>query len=434
MSWGHAVSPDLVHWKHLPLALPEEGRTMIFSGSAVFDQDNSSGFAKQGQLPLIAVYTGFYVPDSTKPDQSFQNQSIAYSLNGGVSWTKYAGNPVLDLNRKDFRDPFAFWYEPQKKWIMATVWPKEHIVKFYESPNLKNWKPAGEFGPAGDTKDIWECPALTQVPVEGNPSQKKWVLFNSQQTTMQYFVGEFDGNHFTIESDPGVILRPDYGPDFYAGVTYNNLPHNQQPVLLGWANNWSYANDIPTNPWKSMMGMPRLLSLKQTSKGWRLLQKPPKAMTTLRGNHWGAQTILVENRKFLPVHSLQGEIHLQWSPAPNSKSGILLAVGQQQYLQIGYDAGTQKIYIDRQFAGDTSFNAAFARLTKYEGPVDLNNGKLDLQIFVDHSIVEVFANNGELVMTTQFFPDPGNDGIALFSEGAKNSFTKIECWQLRSAW
>ena len=434
MSWGHAVSPDLVHWKHLPLAIPENGRTMIFSGSAVLDQDNRSGFGKAGHLPLVAVYTGFYVADSTKPDQSIQYQSIAYSLNEGTTWTQYPGNPVLNLNRKDFRDPFAFWYEPQKKWIMATVWPKEHLVKLYESRNLKDWKPAGEFGPAGDTSEIWECPALTEVPVDGNPSQKKWVLFNSQQTTMQYFVGDFDGNHFTSEMDPGDILRPDYGPDFYAGVTYNNLPQNQQPVLLGWANNWSYANDIPTDPWKSMMGMPRQLSLKRTAKGWRLLQKPPKAITMLRGTHWNAQTIQVENRKFLPVHTMQGEIHLQWTPSANSRSGILLALGQKQYLQIGYDSRTQKVYVDRQFAGDTSFNAAFARLTKYEGPVDLQNGKLDLDIFIDHSIVEVFANRGELVMTTQIFPDPSNDGIALFSDNAKNTFTKIEYWQIRSAW
>jgi fructan beta-fructosidase len=434
MSWGHAVSPDLVHWKHLPLAIPEFGRTMIFSGSAVFDQDNSSGFGQQGHLPLVAVYTALYVPDSTKPDQSLQFQNIAYSLNEGLTWTQYAGNPVLDLNRKDFRDPFTFWFEPQKKWIMATVWPKEHLVKFYESPNLKNWKPSGEFGPAGDTSEIWECPALTQIPIEGSPSQKKWVLFNSQQTTMQYFVGDFDGNHFISEMDPGDIRRPDYGSDFYAGVTYNNLPSGQQPVLLGWANNWSYANDIPTDPWKSMMGMPRLLSLKRTSKGWRLLQKPPKAITALRGNHWDAQTIQVENRKLLPIHTLQGEIHLQWVPSANSKSGILLALGQKQYLQIGYDAANQKVYINREFAGDTSFNTSFARLSKYEGPIELQNGKLNMTIFIDHSIVEVFANDGELVMTTQIFPDPSNDGMALFSEGTKNIFSKIEFWQLKSAW
>ena len=435
MSWGHSISHDLIHWQHLPVAISEEKGTMIFSGSAVADYKNSSGFAqKSGQTPLVAVYTGLFVADSTHPDNSIQYQDLAYSLDGGLNWTKYSGNPVLDLHRKDFRDPFVFWYEPQKKWVMAVVWPREHLVQFYDSKNLIQWKHTSDFGPAGDASEIWECPSLAEVPVEGMSGKKKWVMMNSQQTTMQYFVGEFDGSRFVNENPSSVIYRPDYGSDFYAGVTYNQLPEGQLPVLVGWANNWSYANDIPTDPWKSMMGLPRQLSLKQTSNGWILKQSPPAALAGLRENHWEAQTIRVENRKAMPIHSIQAEIYLEWTPEANSKSGLLLALGMNQSLQIGYDSRRKMLYFDRQFAGDTTFNAAFAKLTKYEAPLDLLNQKLRLQVFIDHSLVEIFANEGEIVMTTQIFPDPSNDGIALFSEGAATSFDKMETWLIRSVW
>ena len=137
---------------------------------------------------------------------------------------------------------------------MAVVLPHEHIVQFYSSKNLKQWEHLSDFGPAGDYTNIWECPDLLQVPIENDPGKKKWVLINSQQTTMQYFVGEFDGTKFTNENPANKIYRPDYGPDYYAAVTYN-LPATQQPVLLGWANNWSYANDISNFPMEKCYGI-----------------------------------------------------------------------------------------------------------------------------------------------------------------------------------
>src|SRR6266700_6454979 len=275
MSWGHAISRDLIHWKHQPLAIPEDEHNMIFSGSCVIDKNNSSGFAmKRGQAPMVAIYTAHIIPDKTKPDDYLQNQHIAYSLDQGKTWTKYSGNPILDLHKKDFRDPFVFWYTAKKKWVMCTVLPHEHLVQFYGSPDLKTWTHLSDFGPAGDTTDIWECPGITQVPVTGQPRKSKWVLFNSQQTAMQYFVGEFDGTSFHNENPPRVILRPDYGPDYYAAVLYNNLPSGHAPVLLGWANNWQYAQSIPTAPWRSAMALPRTLALTKKEDAWLLLQQP----------------------------------------------------------------------------------------------------------------------------------------------------------------
>ena len=435
MSWGHAVSADLIHWKHLPLAIPEENKVMIFSGSAVIDENNTSGLStKPGVAPMVAIYTGHYIADSSKPDDYLQAQYIAYSLDDGNTWKKYKNNPVLDQNKKDFRDPCVFWYAPQRKWVMAVVLPHDHIVQFYSSPNLINWTHLSDFGPAGDIKDIWECPSLLQIPVVDTKGKKKWVLFNSQQTTMQYFVGEFDGTKFISENPTENIYRPDYGPDYYAGITYNHLPPNYPPVLLGWANNWKYANDIPTNPWKSMMGLARQIELQKINNEWILFQKPVPEIYTLRNRMWQATQWKIDSTKALPVNSQQCEIETDWHPAANTISGIWLAVGKNTKLVIGYDAKENKLFMDRQKAGNTSFNKNFEGLSHYDTKLLLTSNRLKLHIFFDHSIVEVFANDGEAVMSMQIFPDETDNGVSVYTEGGQNIFENIKFWNMKSAW
>ena len=207
MSWGHAVSPDMVHWKHLPLALPEADGVMIFSGSAVIDWNNTSGFGKDGQPPMVAIYTGCRVDSD-----GVQFECIAYSNDKGRTWTKYTGNPVININSKDFRDPKVQWYEPTKSWIMTVSLSAQHKVRFYGSTNLKDWTLLSEFGPAGGTAGVWECPDLFQVPVQGT-NEKRWVLaVNMNPGSIaggsggQSFVGQFDGRQFT--ADPGSLLPP----------------------------------------------------------------------------------------------------------------------------------------------------------------------------------------------------------------------------------
>jgi len=328
----------------------------------------------------------------------------------------------------------VFWYGPQKKWVMAVVLPHEHIVQFYGSPNLTDWKHLSDFGPAGDIKDIWECPSILQVPIVNGNGKKKWVLFNSQQTTMQYFVGEFDGTKFTDENPASEIYRPDYGPDYYAGITYNHLPTDQPPILLGWANNWSYANDIPTNPWKSMMGIPRQLSLKKINNAWILYQKPVSAIYKLRGEIWEETKLDVEKEKTLPVYSQQCEIEMEWDPAANTTSGIYLAAGKNNRLVIGYNAKEQNLLMDRENAGDNSFNKKFQQLSHYDTKVSLKDKALRLHIFFDQSIVEVFASDGEKVMTMQIFPEEAYQEIRLYTEGGTNLFKNIKIWKMGSAW
>jgi fructan beta-fructosidase len=435
MSWGHAVSTDLVHWKHLPLAIPEKDSIMIFSGSAVIDEKNSTRFAKKpGESPMVAIYTAHVIANPADPDNYRQEQHIAYSLDKGRTWTKYDGNPVLDIHKKDFRDPKVFWYAPQQKWIMALVLPHEHIVQFYSSADLKIWKHLSDFGPAGDINDIWECPDLQQVPVAGSPGKFKWVLLNSQQITMQYFVGEFDGTNFINENPANKIFRPDYGPDYYAAVTYNNLPLNHPPILLGWANNWKYANDIPTLPWKSAMALPRNLSLKKINNEWIMIQQPVASLKNLQTNPVALKNVDVKGTKRLSEKGQQWEMEIVFNPGQNATAGVRLAVGKLNSFIIGYDAVHEKLFIDRSGCINNSFNKNFAALSRYETPLAAIQQKIKLHIFFDNSIVELFANDGLAVMTAQLFPDQTDNEIELFSDGGSTKFESIKFWKIKSAW
>lgn len=428
MTWGHATSTDLVHWKHLPIAIPEEKDTMIFSGTCVVDKNNTSGFGKAGKIPMVAVYTAHI-------ENVNQSQHIAYSLDDGVTWTKYNSNPVLDLHKKDFRDPKIFWHEGKKYWVMALMLPVEHIVQFYSSPNLKEWKHLSNFGPVGDTSGVWECPDLTQVPVEGMPGKKKWLLQMSMNASMQYFVGEFDGVQFKNENSTTETVRPDYGPDYYAAIAYNQLPAAHLPTAIGWINNWYYANDIPTTPWKSAMSLPRTLSVTKQSGQWVLLQKPFKNIQQLRNKAVTISTAVVTGNKTLPVKSNQFEMTMTLLPATGTTTcGVKIAAGNNHYFEIGYDAVKQVVYTNRDNTAITGFNDNYKKMNHSETKVPLKNGVITLRIFFDNSIAEVFVNDGAAVVTSQFYNNKEDNSVILFSNNAATTFRAINFWTLKSIW
>ena len=427
MTWGHATSKDLIHWKHLPIAIPEENGIMIFSGTCVVDKNNTSGFGKDEKIPMVAVYTAHI-------ENKNQSQSIAYSLDDGITWTKYANNPVLDLHKVDFRDPKIFWHEPKKYWVMSVMLPVEHIVQFYSSLNLKEWKHLSDFGPAGDTSGVWECPDLTAVPVEDMLGKKKWVLQMSMNAAMQYFIGEFDGENFINETPLTKILRPDYGPDYYAAIAYNQLPASALPTVIGWVNNWNYANDIPTTPWKSAMALPRNLSVKKINNEWTLIQRPVSVTNSLRKELFKANDIKVSNKTTLPVKSSQFELQVDIQPAAGATCGIRLAAGSSNYFEIGYNAVTKTFYIDRSKSGHVVFNDNFKKLSRFEKTIALKNKKIHLQVYYDNSIVEIFVNDGEAVFTAQLFTDKKNAEISFFNSGATGKFSKIKLWAMKPVW
>ncbi|MFE2916802.1 glycoside hydrolase family 32 protein [Kitasatospora indigofera] len=226
MSWGHATSPDLVHWTEQPIALPQDANEMVFSGGVVLDKNNTTGFGTSTNPPLVAIYTSYHKSDGV------QAQSLAYSTDGGTTWTKYAGNPILNIGSQNFRDPKVFWNAQTNSWLMTVALSADHKVSFYSSPNLKTWTKLSDFGPAGAPGGLWECPDLFQLPVDGDPSHTKWVLVvninpgGPQNTSAaQYFVGDFDGTTFTPDgpatSTPpaGTVLADFEGSTYGAWAT-----------------------------------------------------------------------------------------------------------------------------------------------------------------------------------------------------------------------
>jgi fructan beta-fructosidase len=426
MSWGHATSTDLVHWNHLPIAMPEtidKDTTWRFSGCAVWDKNNTSGFCKNGGC-LVAVYT------ADQPNLKKESQYIAYSNDGGMTLTNYEHNPVIDLHMKDFRDPNVFWFEKSKQWIMVVALPGDHKVRFYGSPDLKNWNLLSEFGPQGFTNAAWECPFLIQLPVDGNLNHKKWVLMTSaagrvRGTFMQYFAGDFDGKEFKNDNPPDTVLTVDYGDTFYAAIPWNNLPDDKK-LFIGWM----VPGPQETYPWKGQMSIPRDLGLKKTNKGIRLVQQPStiiknelaklsdKHMIEMKDLKISNQEKLIAGKDI--IHDNSYWLDAELVVGPGTTAGFKIAQkkdGNNKTIsetEIGYDALKNQVYVDRSNAGNGKIKKDKSRQT-----IDLTNerGKVRLEILFDKSSLEIFVNNGEEVLSTYTFPDEGADLLSIFAVG-----------------
>jgi fructan beta-fructosidase len=411
MSWGHAVSKDLQKWETLQLALPEiqnldGSTTMIFSGCVVVDSFNTSGlFAKGFKKGLVAIFTSHV----SKPGQDLaQHQSLAYSSDKGRTWKYYDKNPVLDIGLTNFRDPNVIWWPSENKWIMTVVKPLEYIVQFYSSKDLKKWTFMSEFGKQGDTTKIWECPSLVRVPVE-NTNFSKWVLMLSsghRQTgylAMQYFVGDFDGKTFKSQKQ-NEIFYLDEGKDFYAAIPFYNLPKTQKnPIIIGWTNDWEYANDIPaTDGYRGGFSVARKLSLYNSSSGFKLKQQPI-INSKIKTEALTLSNKYVLNSKF--GEKTQNSYRLNLEIELNTSKGfdLKLLKYDNQYLLLSYEISSNMLTIDRSKSGKVDFNKRFSSIESVK--VSPKNNKLYLDILVDKSVVEIYVNSGEKVLTELVFPE-----------------------------
>jgi fructan beta-fructosidase len=766
MSWGHAVSTDLVHWNELPVAIPADDDELVFSGSAVVDKNNTSGFGTKTNPAIVAIYTSAF---KNKPIQA---QSLAYSTDGGTTFTKYAGNPVLDIGSGEFRDPKVFWYAPAKQWRMVVVKATEHKVSIYGSPNLKDWTHLSDFGPAGAVGGVWECPDLFPMAVNGNPRNIKWVMVVNLNpggiaggSGGQYFVGTFDGTTFTSDDPPtytppsgtvledfesttfapwtttgtafgtgptagnapgqggvsgylgerlansfndgdastGVLTSPaftisqdylnflvgggnhphvpgtvfngtpppgsvfadfegttwgtgwtatgdfvnagpvpgtigdqqpvsgylgqrlvntfldhdlstgtitsptftitssyidllvgggnhpwsadpaaatavnllvngqvvatatgpdnealnwvswntaswqgqqaqiqivdnntggwghinvdhivfsseaaipvsietavnlvvdgtvvrtttggnseqldwanwdlrdlagktatiqvvdnntggwghiladqftfanapalsaterahwlDYGRDFYAGVTFNNVPDNRR-IMIAWMNNWQYGGNIPTDPWRSAMSIPRVLHLQTVARRPQLTFSPVSSVESLREPRpFTATANGLSGTTTLHGRGASGDtldIVAEFKARDADKFGLNVRVGNGQHTSIGYDVRRGGVYVDRTQSGNVAFSPQFPSVEF--APLKLGSGMVTLRVLVDRSSVEVFANDGRVTITDQIFPDRSSQAVQVFSDGGRAQLQNITIWKLKSIW
>ncbi len=433
MHWGHAISTDLFHWKHEPIAIYPDSIGTIFSGSAVADKNNTSGFGKNGRVPLVAIFTQHDSTGEKAGRDNFQNQSIAYSIDDGKTWIKYAENPVIkNPGRRDFRDPKVRWYAPQKKWVMSLS-ANDHI-EFYSSPDLKNWIKESEFGEGrGAHGGGWECPDLI---VQDDNGKQRWVLIvnlnpggpNGGSGT-QYFVGDFNGKTFT--SNQTATRWLDYGPDNYAGVTWSNT--GKRKIFIGWMSNWIYANQVPTETWRNATTLPRDLKLKHIGNDIFVTSQPVSEIASIQSKPILLQNIKVSKNTDIGKQTGKIKFPCRINLSINKINNFSLVLSNElgEQLVIGFDKKQNQYFIDRSISGKTDFQKDFA--AKHVAPRLTDNATMKISLIIDVSSVELFADNGLTAMTEIFFPNQPYNQIHLQANDSI-IINKLEYINLKSIW
>ncbi|WP_228552277.1 GH32 C-terminal domain-containing protein [Gracilibacillus salitolerans] len=448
--WAHAVSEDLINWKHLPIALPWNDYGHVWSGSAVADLHNDSGlFTDSGGKGLIAYYTSF------NPDAHNGNQRIglAYSKDKGRTWEYSTEHPIVienpgkneeDPGGWDFRDPKVVRDEANDRWIMV-VSGGDHI-RFFTSKDLIQWEHTDNFG-YGDyiRGGVWECPDLFELQVE-DTDVKKWVLMistganpNTEGSDAEYFIGELTPDGKFINDNPvGEELKTDYGKEFYASMSFANMPDNRR-ITMAWMTNWDYPFDFPTEGWQGQLTIPRELRLIQTDEGIRLAQAPIEELQMIR------KTVFeTENKHIKPEDALnllkkvnEGsyEIEAELEIPSNSdvtEFGFQLREGTEEKTLVGYNITDNLMFIDRSNSGYTDFSNQFTTL--HEAPLLPENKRIKLNIFVDNASVEVFANDGKSVFSDVIFPKATSRGVSFYTEDGAVNIVSLKVHTLNDIW
>ncbi len=400
MSWGHATSTDLMHWKEQSVAMTRDELGAIFSGSAVIDKDNTAGF---GANAMVALYTS---AGETGDVAGKQQQSIAYSTDGGKTFTRYTGNPVIKNNDDNLRDPKVFWHEGSKQWVMALAKGWTRGVEFYGSTNLTNWNHLSTFvvDLPGRPSFQWECPDLIQFG-------DKWVLLVSvnpggpiQGSGMMYFVGDFDGKEFKADA-LDYPLWLDYGMDCYAGVTWSNT--GDRKVMIGWMNNWTYAGAVPCSPWRSAMTLPRELKLTEFG-GKPLLCCPVVTEIDKIASQW--QTVSTEA---LPLDAQKSAYQLRINVSMDQNTTITLSNAHDEKFVIDIRTSDRMLAVHRNSStGKTNFNGSFS-IPSMQAPLNVEGSTVQVDLYVDQSSIEITTQDGAMSMTNLVFPQSIYDQLTI---------------------
>ena len=404
MSWGHATSADLMHWTEQDVALTRDDLGDIFSGSCVIDKDNTAGF---GAGAMIALYTS--------AGDGRQQQSMAYSTDGGKSFKRYTGNPVIANDDDNLRDPKVFWHAESQKWVMALAKGWKMGIEFYGSSDLKSWERLSTFivPLKGRTSLQWECPDLIQIG-------DKWVLLVSVNpggpilgSGMMYFTGQFDGTEFKAD-EREYPLWLDYGMDNYAGVTWSNTGNRR--IMIGWMNNWQYAGDVPCNPWRSAFTLPRELGLTEYDGMPLLTSTVVKEIDKISDDWQNAGETL----------SVKDAYQLQVTVSLDHDATITLSNDQNQKYVIDVNSAARTLSAHRGSAtGNVSFNGTFS-IPSTKAPLCVTGTSVTLDIYVDQSSVELFTENGSMAMTNLVFPQSIYNHLTVGGNGVNAKYRTLK--------
>lgn len=442
--WGHAISVDLVHWTELPYPiLGDPGPYRVDSGSSVIDKQNVTGLG-------INSFVNFHTLTG-KHDQRVGASSSLDSAHNFTDFHLLKSNPVLSPHpapAEDFRDPQVFWDGQSRSWIMVVTLGESHQLQFYRSSDLLHWgdQPISTYGPDGDVSAAWETPDLFLLPVDGDAARTQWILtVGVSPNRMRYFIGNFNGTRFT-NLYPGKILTVDWGPDFYAARTWREFdgPQTTTP-LLGWMGNWQYSRNAPsqlTYNGEGVSSIPRNLSLTSTPEGIRLIQTPIPALKQLREAEFTAENISISGTHpitdFVPFHPSENSYEIEATfnvPSGSAPFGMHLLenAAHTHQLTVQYDPAHATLSVDRATTSDATLNDFFTAPIP-PVPVETVNGQLRLHLFIDKSSLEIFANDGKVVITALTYPGEDQQGIELFSTGAPTTLVHLSAWPLSSIW
>lgn len=425
--WGHAVSENLIHWEHLPIALSPEETGEVWSGSVVVDRKNSSGFGKSGQPPLVAVFT--------QATEYSQHQCLASSIDRGRTWEMYPGNPVLEESGlQDFRDPKVFWYPETGCWIMVISAGKE--IRIYSSANLSKWSFESEYSVIhGQPGAVCECPDMFPITIQ-NSHKTAWVLLvsilnpeNWSETGIKYFIGRFDGHAFLPIETATTGNWYEKGSDQYAGVTFNNAPGGRR-IYIGWMNGWQYAEDTPTIDWRGVMSIPREFELIRTSKVDmpHLKSLPVRELRAFHQSSWKLDEIIPLNSESMEMspklpHSAF-DIQVTFQNRSAKQCGLILKNQLGEEYRIRYDIHSELVTTDRKKSGLTDFHSGFPK--NILRPVSLiDSDLLHFRILVDTCSIELFCQGGKQVLSQLIFPEIPFSSIELFATSGETEI--LEC-------
>ena len=420
MHWGHATSKDMITWEEQEIALYPDEKGYIFSGSAVVDKNNTSGFGKDGKTPVVAIFT-YHDPEGEKNEEiDYQSQAIAYSLDEGMTWTKYEGNPVLpNPGIKDFRDPKVIWDDIHKQWLMVLATREETL--FYTSQNLKDWTKISEFGKNTGAHDgVWECPDFFPMKVEGT-NETKWVLIQSLNpggynggSGTQYFVGDFNGKTFTPEENMKALEEKhdfwlDFGRDNYAGVTWANIPDDDgRKLFIGWMSNWMYAQEVPTKSWRSAMTVARELKLIKDKDRYLVTSEPVEELQKYRSADYLIEKFNISGNSVAldkeDIDLARAEIRFKINDLKETTYNFRLANAAGEEFIVSYDHAQKQFGMNRSHAGQTDFSDKFVS-EKATAPRISDSDSLSAIIILDKTSIEMFFDDGKTVITEIFFPN-----------------------------
>ena len=400
MTWGHAVSTDLVHWRQRPDALHPDRLGTIFSGSAVVDHDNTTGWQTNDEKPIVCIYTSAGGSSPQSQGQPF-TQSIAYSVDRGQSWIKYDQNPVLGPIHGGNRDPKVLWYAPSGHWVMILYLDERGKFGLFGSPDLKQWTKLSDLL----LPDGHECPDLFELPVDGDAANTRWVVWEGDG---RYLIGQFDGREFRAESGPH---RSKFGAHDYAAQTYSDIPAaDGRRIQISWMSGGQY----PGMPFNQQMTVPRVLTLRSTPAGIRLHFEPVQELKALRSRQ--------HTRRDVPLSAAPHALH--------DVQGVLFDIEATFELRnartVGLEIRGQKV----------EYSAADRMLTALgrTAPLEPVNGQITLRILVDRALIEVFAADGLVQMASCFVPDPNDERLAVYATGGTAQVSLLQVWELKSIW